>query len=49
MDVAFTGVLSWITSTWTWLTSWNYHGVSFGAYIVGFIILNILINRIFGA
>lgn len=49
MDAAFNGVLTIISSTWTWLESWSYHGVSFGAYILGFIILSILINRIFGA
>lgn len=49
MDAAFNSVLTIITSTWTWLGSWSYHGVSFGAYILGFIILSILINRIFGA
>lgn len=49
MDTAFNNVLSYITDTWTWLGSWQYHGVSFAAYILGFIILSILIRRIFGA
>ena len=49
MDYAFINVLSYITSTWNWLTSWNYHGVGFGAYLIGFVVLSILIRRIFGA
>lgn len=48
MDVAFTSVLSWITSTWTWLGSWNYHGVSFASYLIGLALLSGLIKYIFG-
>lgn len=47
MTEAFDFVLNTLTDTWTWLTSWNFHGVSFGAYIIGFVILSILITRIF--
>lgn len=47
MNTAFDWVIDTIGDTWTWLTSWNFHGVSFGAYIIGFVILSILISRIF--
>ena len=47
MNEAFNWVLSTITDTWTWLTSWQFHNVSFGAYLIGFVILSILITRIF--
>ena len=41
-------VLGTLTSTWTWLNSWNFQGVSFAVFLVGFVILDILIMRIFG-
>lgn len=47
MNAVFDWVIDTIADTWTWLTSWNFHGVSFGAYIIGFVILSILITRIF--
>lgn len=40
--------LATLTDTWTWLVKWSFHGVSFGVYIIGFVILGILIDRIFG-
>lgn len=48
MDNAWNFVLVTLSDTWDWLTSWSFHGVSFGFYIVGFIILSILIDRIIG-
>ena len=47
MNNAFNFIYGVITYTWTWLTSWNFHGVSFGVYLIGFTILSILITRIF--
>lgn len=44
---AWNWVLSVISSVWTWLNSWNFHGVPFAGYIIGFVILGILIDRIF--
>lgn len=41
-------VLSIFTDVWTWLSTWNYHGVPFSGYIIGIIILGILIDRIIG-
>lgn len=40
-------ILSVISQTWTWLGSWQFHGVSFAAYLIGFSILAILIDNIF--
>lgn len=48
MNDAWSFVLSCISDSWNWLTSWQFHGVSFGFYIIGFIILSILIDRIIG-
>ena len=47
MNEAFTWVVTTLTDTWTWLSSWNFHNVSFAAYLIGFTILSILITRIF--
>lgn len=47
MVEAWNWVLSVLSSTWTWLASWQWHGVSFGAYLIGFAILSMLISRIF--
>lgn len=47
MTDAFNFVLTTLTDTWNWLVSWNFHGVSFGAYLIGFVVLSILITRIF--
>lgn len=46
MAEAWTGVLGIISGCWTWLGSWNFHGVTFAAYLIGFTILSILIDRI---
>ena len=48
MDNAFSWVLSTLSSTWTFLQSYTYHGVTLGAYFIGLFILTILIERIFG-
>lgn len=47
MNEAFNFVITTLTDTWTWLSSWQFHGVSFAAYLIGFTILSILIARIF--
>ena len=47
MNDAFNFILTTINDTWVWLTSWQFHGVGFGVYIIGFVILSILITRIF--
>ena len=44
---AWNWALSVLTSCWNWLSSWQWHGVSFAYYLVGFVILDILISRIF--
>lgn len=46
-DNAFSWVLSVITNAWNWLGTYNYHGVTLSAYILGLIILGMLIRRIF--
>lgn len=48
MDNAFQWVLSTLSCTWTFLTSYTYHGVTLGAYLIGLFILTILVERIFG-
>lgn len=48
MTDAWNFVLSIITQTWTWLSSWSFHQVPFSGYIIGFLILGILIERIIG-
>lgn len=48
MDAAWSFVLGCLSDTWSWLSSWSFHGVSFGFYLVGFIILSIMIDRILG-
>lgn len=40
-------VFSTIGDTWNWLSSWNFQGVSFAVFLVGFTLLSILISRIF--
>lgn len=47
MVEAWNWVLSVLSSTWNWLASWQWHGVSFGAYLIGIAILSMLISRIF--
>lgn len=48
MDNEFEWVISVFSSTWNWLNSFNYHGITMGAYLIGLFILTILIERIFG-
>lgn len=48
MDNAFQWVLTTLNSTWTFLQSYTYHGITLGAYFIGLFILTILIERIFG-
>lgn len=47
MDQAFQWVLTVINSTWSWLQSYTYHGITLGAYLIGLFIFMILIERIF--
>lgn len=40
-------ILDTFGNTWAWLSKWSYHGVTFGIYIIGYVVLSILIDRIF--
>ena len=46
-DNAFNWILSIFTSSWNWLSTYNYHGVSLQGYILGLLSLGILIKRVF--
>lgn len=48
MSDALNFVYGVISSTWNWLGSWQYLQVPLSMWLVGFIILDILIMRIFG-
>lgn len=47
-DTAFSWVLSIFTDAWAWLGTYNYHGVPLANYLIGFLILSIIVRRIFG-
>lgn len=47
MTQALDFVFETISDTWVWLSSWNFQGVSFAVFLVGFTLLSILIARIF--
>lgn len=48
MADAWQFVLDTISSAWSWLSNWQFHGVSFAAYLLGYAILLILMRFIFG-
>lgn len=47
MVEAWNFILSVITQSYNWLSSWQFHGVSFAGYLIGYAILIILIDRLF--